>query len=285
MDEKILTKWLEEIDDDFRAKNFPPRNRPWEAMSKYSKEFKTSLELGSPIAKYIFNWFEKNSKAGTHHMGNLFTGCFCYDATFWPLEIPIFFGEVNLSPFDFIGDIPARVKESLMRNHSACHALTIYWSDCLDYALGYEFMISTKALNDRAILFFSNAHKELVGAITQLLSPKPNLKAILSLRMASEIFMKGLLVHELKLNDKQLKKLSHNLSDISKECFNVTGDAEYVDVANHMHIFPDISYRYEGGETILKDVWLSLCITQRIASTITRRYSPHDIRPQLFPHA
>lgn len=48
MNDKKLSNWLLEINNDF-IKN--EKNRPWNAILRYSREFK----VGSEVAKKIFN--------------------------------------------------------------------------------------------------------------------------------------------------------------------------------------------------------------------------------------
>ena len=78
--------------------------------------------------------------------------------------------------------------------------------------------------------FVQNGDKELVGVIAQLITPRPNAKAILALRMSIEIFLKALLIQERNLGDKHLKRLSHKLEDIAGECCSVTGTTEFSDI-------------------------------------------------------
>ncbi|WP_447888288.1 hypothetical protein [Serratia fonticola] len=284
MDDKLLLKWLENTNDKYRKADIPPRQRPMKAMLEFSVEFKVYVVLGSDLAKKIDHFFESNSKPGEHSMGSLFTGCYYFDSTFWPLNIPSFFGEVSLSPFDCLDDMPESLKIKIEEDNELFNSLLFYWSDCLDYILGYETISSSVNLEPKALVFFKNAHRELIGAISQILLPKPNTKAILSLRLATEIFMKACLVQELKLGDKELMKLSHKLEDIAAECYKTTSEKKYLDVSNDMSIFPNISYRYDGHESKYSEVWKALCLTQKVASIFTRRYSPHDILAQKVPN-
>lgn len=282
MDSKLIADWLEATNEEYMLQHIPQKERPWKAMMDYSSKFKVSVVLGSELADEIFNWFKSNSKPGSHAIGPLFTGCFYFDTTFWRLDVPVFYGEVSLSPFYLLDDMPKNIIDKIKNNPQHSHALAVYWSDCLDYSLGYEFIISQNCLNEKSLIFFKNAHKELVGSISQILLPRVNEKAILSLRLSTEIFMKSCLLQELELTEKQLKGLSHKIEDIATECYKATRDAEYLDAASCMSVFPHISSRYDGEDVSFSDLWLAIKITQRIASTVTRRYTPNDIRPQLF---
>ena len=281
MDDMLILQWLKKTNEKYRKADVPPRQRPMKAMLDFSVEFKVYVVLGSELAKKIDNFFESNSKPGEHSMGSLFTGCYYFDSTFWPLSIPSFFGEVSLSPFDYLDDMPDSLKIEIENDSELLNSLLFYWSDCLDYILGYETILSSGSFEPKALIFFKNAHRELIGAISQILLPKPNTKVILSLRMAAEIFMKACLVQELKLSDKELMKLSHKLEDIAAECYKTTKDEKYLLISNDMSVFPSVSYRYDGGESKYSEIWKALCLTQKVASIFTRRYSPYNTLAQL----
>lgn len=52
MNDKKLSNWLLEINNDF-IKN--EKNRPWNAILRYSREFKVYVTHGSEVANKIFN--------------------------------------------------------------------------------------------------------------------------------------------------------------------------------------------------------------------------------------
>ncbi len=283
IDQKDLEAWLTSINEKYRQEEIPHRNRPWSALSDFSQEFNCSFTLDSPIAKSIFDWFAANSKPGSQEIGSLFTGAFYFDTNFWPLEILLGYGSYSLSPFDSLNAMPQAIKKQVIDNNYHSWCLNLYWIDCLDYAYGIDDIEKLGSLNPNALKLLQNGNRELVGAIAQLLIPHPNTKAILALRMASEIFMKALLVQEKNLTDQQLKKsFSHKIEDIANECFSATGLHEFEDISKNVSIFPDVSDRYHGNEWQLSDVWRALCITQMAGTAVTRRYSNRDTRPQLF---
>lgn len=55
MNDKELSNWLLEINNDFIKNEIPPKNRPWNAILRYSREFKVYVTHGSEVAKKIFN--------------------------------------------------------------------------------------------------------------------------------------------------------------------------------------------------------------------------------------
>lgn len=50
----VPIEWLKKINQEFREAGIEQGKRPWEAMSRYSLEFKASFTLSSSIATEIF---------------------------------------------------------------------------------------------------------------------------------------------------------------------------------------------------------------------------------------
>jgi hypothetical protein len=284
IDRNDLENWLSLANIRYRQEEIHPKGRSFRALSEFTQEFNCSISLNSPIAKTIFDWFTANSQPGSHAIGSLFTGAFYFDTCFWPLSISIGYGDLVFSPFNSLETMPLSLQNQVKESRDDYWQLSLYWIDCCDYAYGIEDIQSHAKLNSKALTFIQNGNRELIGAVAQLLIPRPNTKAILALRMASEIFMKALLIQEKNLTDQQLKKnFSHKIEDIADECFAVTGVPEFKTVSDNIGVFPaNVSDRYDGGEWKLSDVWKAMCITQIAATAVTRFYTSRDIRPQIF---
>lgn len=283
IDQRTLDNWLTSVNARYRAEEIPPRHRPFRALSDYSREFKCSFTLDSPIAKSILDWFYKHSAPESHAIGSMFTGAFYFDAYFWPMHIPIGYGTFSINAFDCLETMPETVKEHLAKSQQDSTNLALYWVDCCDYAYGFDELQKSNKLGSKAVTFLNNGDRELRGAVAQLLFPRPNTKAILALRMACEIFLKALLIQEKNLTDSQLKNLSHKIKDIAADCRLATGVPEFDDVATAANVFPEVSERYDGDEWKLSEVWKALCIAQVTATAVVRHYTNQDIRSQVFP--
>lgn len=200
---QALENWLYSANVRYRAEEIPPRDRPFKALSDFTRTFNCSLALDSPVAIAIFDWFRKHSQPGSHEVGALFTGAYHFDACFWPLHIPIGYGKLPINALDCLETMPLSLKEQISQSPQNLWELDRYWANCCDYAYGIDDVEKESKLCKRALAFLRNGHRELTGAIRQLISPPPNTKAILALGMASEIFMKALLIQERSLTDKE----------------------------------------------------------------------------------
>ena len=285
IDSNDLQVWLQAANQRYRDEHIPPRERPFKALFEFTCEFNCSITMVSPTAKAIFDWFRAHSAPEAHAIGALFTGAFYFDAYFWPLRIPLGYGTVTSNALDCLETMPKAVKDQLAKSKKDLWILALHWADCSDYAFGINDIDKEGKLNSKALAFVQNADKELVGAIAQLITPRPNAKAILALRMSIEIFMKALLIQEKNLSDQQLKSLSHKLEDIACECFSVTGRKEFSDIAKAVVGFPEISERYDGQDKPLQKVWEAMLVAQATATAVIRQYTDRDIRSQIVPTA
>ncbi len=273
-----LEAWLAEANARYRDQELPPKQRPFQAMLDFTGAFNCSLSHDSPLTRAVFDYFYRNSAPGAHQIGLLFKGAFYFDACFWPIEMPLIFGEVRLDAFKCLETMPIEVKRDLAHDWEPYVA---HWAECCDYGYGFDDIARTAGMSAKAADFLRNGDAELTGAISQLLETRPNLKAILQLRMATEIFMKALLIQEKGLDDAGLKKLGHSIERIAEECHATTGISTFKQVALKAGVFPDIGARYDGPELKASEVAKALLLAQRAAAAVVRKYSGRDVRAGL----
>lgn len=279
--EDVKTEWLHEANERYRKEGVPLVARPFRAFEELSKSTGKSICLSSEAADKIAKWFEANTKAGAHAIGPLFEGVFLFDACFWSLTIPIFFGQCRFDPLDSLPSMQQSIKNALWHAATSRNEFTNHWACCLDYALGVEALLKDNILNPRARSFLENADKELRGANSQLLELRPNMKAILGYRMATEIFLKVFLIQTQNLSENALKNLGHKIDTLAQQCSSIEPIPEFAIIENAARIFPPVSDRYDGTEKTAKEVFQAATITQLTAATITRRFSGQDIRDQI----
>jgi hypothetical protein len=279
MKQKKLESWLESKNLLYQKQEMPAINRPFTALGDYSKEFNQTVLLRSTLADQVFDWFYARSDPKAHLIGTLFTGAFYFDVHFWPLSIPLGYGQFAVEPIKCLQSMPDALKDRVKQDQLE---LDLYFAECLDYAYGLDALLKDGMLTSKACNLMKSAHAELVGAISQLTVPKPNTKAILGLRMACEIFMKAVLVQEKSLNEDELKRLGHKISQLAKACFALVPAKVFHDLSIGDIVFPDIALRYDSTSYKLTEVWGALCATQSVAATVIRKYVDHGIRSKVI---
>ena len=273
-----LSRWLSDANRRYSDKGIPHRRRPFEAMRDYTVEFRCSLDSRDPLTSKIFDWFYQHSPPHAHQMGSIYTGVYYYDTAFWPVQIPLIFGEVSVNGLDCLATMPQSMKQTLHTHSPHNWIYASHWANCMDYGYGQDDLQQIRILKPRAQDFFDAAHAELLGANSQLIETRPNAKSILGFRMATEIYFKAVLIHTKDLGDNQLKKISHSLEGGAKACADATGSKEFEAIAGHVGVFPPVTARYDVPEWPLDRVWDAALLAQHTAATVTRLYTDRNIR-------
>ncbi len=278
----LLNEWLAAANRRYAAEGLPHKTRPFRALSDYTAENKCSLTFDHPIAKAMFEWFYAHSPPGAHHVGSIYEGVYYYDATFWPVSVPIIFGTVSVNALDCLITMPEQIKQQLSMSPGDASSYAEHWINCMDYGYGHSDIEQMRELKPKTMSLLAAADGEIRGAASQLLEQRPNLKAKLNLRMAVEIFLKALLVEKLDLAEKDLKAISHNLSDAAKTCAEATEIDDFATIQSRVSIFPSISSRYEAPDWPASAVWEAAALAQFTAAAVARCLGGRNLRRDLF---
>ncbi len=252
-------------------------------MSDFTREYNCSLAMDDPLAKRIFDWFYEHSPPGAHQIGSVYTGVHFYDTAFWPVNVPLIFGQVSVKALNCLETMPAKIKMVLAGDQCHIGTYMVHWVNCMDYGYGMMDLGGASQLQARASKFFGAAHSELVGANAQLLAHHPNVKAILGMRMATEIFLKAVLVQERNFTDSQLMKISHKLEDAANACADVTKEKVFEEIGKRASLYPPVSARYDNTEWSSTSLWQAVSLSQLTAATVTRLYTDQDMRASILP--
>lgn len=278
-----LLTWLSAANQRYGAEGIPHKGRPFQAMSDFTRERSCTLAMDDPLTKRIFDWFYEHSPPGAHQVGSVYTGVHFYDTAFWPVHVPLIFGQVSVNALDCLETMPVQIKKVLEAHHRDIWTYVVHWVNCMDYGYGQMDLGGTSRLQPRASKFLGAAHSELVGANAQLLEPRPNVKAILGIRMATEIFLKAVLVQERNLSDNQLMKISHKLEDAANACAEATTEKVFEEIGKRASLYPPVSARYDDTEWSSTSVWQAATLTQLTGATVTRLYTDRDMRASVMP--
>lgn len=276
-----LLSWLSAVNQRYSTEGIPHKARPFEALSDFTREHNCSIAMGDPLERSIFDWFYHNSPPRAHQMGAVYTGVYLYDTAYWQTHIPFVFGQVKVDAFECLETMPVQIKKHLVSNEQDVYMYIDHWLNCLDYGYGKVDLTKGIQLQPRALRFFGAANSELVGANAQLLETRPNSKAILGMRMATEIFLKTVLIQERSLTDKELMKISHKLENAARACADATGENAFEEIEKRVNVYPPVSARYDDTEWLNAKVWEAAALTQLTAATVTRLYTDQNARLSL----
>jgi hypothetical protein len=274
-------EWLNTINEEFRKADIHPRQRPFRAIEAFSRKFNCSVFIPSNTADKIFEWFKKNTPEGSQVIGALFRGVYYFDSVFWPVYIPIVYGQVQINVFSSLETMPEHFKRQIEADKMELWNYVLLWVDCLDYAYGYGKLIHDSRFIGHAGNFIRSGNKELTAAVAMLLQNRPETKAIESCRMAVEMFLKSIIIAKSGWSEEQIKRrISHDLNKAAREVITVTNNDEFKKLGPEYSFFPEIDERYSGRDWKPIDLWRGYCLAQTTATIFTRLYSDRDTRNQ-----
>lgn len=278
MADMIPESWLEKFNERMAREGIPHHQRPFRAMEEWTRTYPVTLALNSPEVIALFDWFERNSPPTAHHIGSVFQGAYFFDAAFWPVDIPLVYGNARLNVFDTLTSMPVPVKQRLGRDPKLME-FVLFWADCVDYGYGHDEALGAVQLSKFGKELFQSAHRELIAATAVLLERRPNPKALESSRMALEMFLKAFIAAHTGLSDKQARNLGHDLEAALQECVRIEPSSELQELAGQLKIFRPIGARYQALHIPAQDLWRGYAVTLFCAATIVRWLTGRDIRP------
>jgi hypothetical protein len=276
---ELTERWLEEINEEFRKNDIPPRQRPWLAWGKWAKYTGMPIALNDDVVKTIFAWFEKNTKAGSQHMGSLYTGAYYYDSCLWPVFIPISYGTVKLDARDALKTMPESVVERLFSDRNKVLEYVSVWADCVDYAFGLDNLKKTGGFGRFAQELLNSGDQQMRATVALLLQDRPSPKVTESARMSTEMFLKAFLAVKAGLTEQEAKnQIRHNIEEALNRCLAFDTKSELRDIQPHLNVFPDIGDRYKGSDKPPRELWRAYAIAQCAGTTVARTLSGRDMR-------
>jgi hypothetical protein len=275
---ELTEKWLEDINAEFRKMDIPTKQRPWLACGEWSKYTGISISMDGDVAKTIFTWFEKNTKAGSQHIGSLYTGAYYYDSCLWPVFIQIAYGRVKLDARDALKTMPDSIVATLFKDRNRVAEYVLVWADCVDYGFGIDDLKKTAGFGKFAQELLNSGDQQLRATVALLLQDRPSPKATEFARMSTEMFLKAFLAARTGLTEQQAKnKIGHDIGKALIMCLDFDTKSELKDIQPHLNVFPDIGDRYKGSDEPLKEIWRAYAIAQCAGTTVARALSGRDI--------
>jgi len=271
--------WLEQTNKELSNQDVPHKQRPWQAWMAWSKYAGVSTSLGDEDVKKIFDWFEKNSKAGAQYIGPVYTGSFYYDACFWPIRIPVVCGQVKLDAVKSLGTMPDSIKLRLTRDRNAFINFAALWADCLDYGMGIEEADKNSGVSVFWQELLRSGDQQLNATVTLLHEDNPNPKASEAARMATEMFLKAFLALKVGLTEEMAKdEIGHDLVKCLDRCLAFDALSDLQIIRADLSGFPAIAERYKGLDKTSAELWKGYSVAQFVGTYVVRIITGRDAR-------
>lgn len=278
----VSDDWLKKLNEEFRNAGIEQRRRPWDAISRYSTEFNTSVNFSSDVAKKIFGWFEAHSKPGAHQIGSLYESVYFYDSQFWTVSIPIVFGTVELNALKCLPQMSEAMKNEIMSHQKQACDYVAFWADCVDYGMGIDDLRKTTGLNEYGVQLLMSGDQELRAATSILSQHRPDPRSILNCRMALEIFFKSYIALKVGLTENQAKAIGHNLNKGLDRFIEASGYDHWEESRSTLSVFPAIHERYKEQDITSENLWDGYSFAQSIGSVIIREYTDRNTLEQVM---
>lgn len=283
--EEISEDWLERFNERMSAEGVHYSQRPFRAMSEWSRARNCVVTFPSPTADKVLKWFYQHSPEGSHAVGSVFTGAFYFDSYFWPVHIPLAYGRVQLNALDFLGKMPEVIKRNLTGNSQALTEYVLLWADALDYAYGFDDLTKMGVCSPFALEMLRSADRNLRATVELLIQAnRPNPAAMETARMSTEMFLKAYLASHGSLDSEKARKdIGHNLLAAAEECLAVGRDREFELIRKAVEMYPPIKARYEGRCYPPTELSRAYTVAQISGVILTRSLTDRDSRSQLQP--
>ena len=278
----VSEDWLKKLNKELREAGVEQRRRPWDAIRRYSTEFNVTVDFSSDLAKQIFEWFESHSKPGAHQIGSLYESVYFYDAQFWPVSIPIVYGTVELNALKSLYQMPENIKNELMSDRKQAWDYVAFWADCVDYGLGLDDLRKISGLDSYGVQLLMSGDQELRAATSILNQPRPDSRAILTCRMAVEIFFKSYIALKKGLTERQSKSIGHDLNKGLDQFIEASGYDHWEEVRHKLSAFPAIHERYREQEITPDQLWDGFAMAQSIGTVIIREHTDRNTLEQVM---
>ncbi len=276
---KLTEEWLEKTNEKFSKSDIPHRQRPLLALGEWAKFTGRPVAINDEIAKGIFFWFDRNTKAGSQQIGPVYTGLYYYDSCFWPIFIPVFYGTVQFNTRDFLKTMPESIVTRLWSDRGKLLECVSVCADCFDYAFGLDYIQENSIAGKFAEELLSSGDQQLRATVTLLLESSPNSKSMESARMSTEMFLKALTAAKAGLTEREAKdSIGHDLKKALNACLAVDVNSELKAILPYLNVFPGIQDRYKGTAKTPKELWRAYAIAQSAGTTVVRSLSGFDVR-------
>jgi hypothetical protein len=276
-----LERWLQKTNEQLRAQDVAHRTRPFDALRLYSMERQQSIDMSSDTARQIFEWFKINAPAGAHAVGSAYESVYYYDSVFWVISVPILFGTVSLDARESILAMPEPTKTALFATASRSWDYVIFWADCVDYGLGSPELRKKPGLDEFGNRLFAAADEELRAATLLLRQHRPQPRAMMNCRNATEMFFKSYLAMKGQLTDKDARTLNHDLKKGLEKFIEVSGFDLWRNAESKLSVFPEISDRYDGLIASNADLATGFAFAQSVGAVMTREFTGHNLMQQV----
>ena len=152
---ELTEEWLERTERELKEGDVTESERHNVAVILWKKTVGTGNAKQEDIGT-IRRWFKNRVDHHAKKIGPIFIGSYFYDEYFWPLVIPLIYGELKWPKIVSLRGMPPRLREKLSKSKSLIEYSTIY-----DHCDLYSEKIREFLRRSNASSFLRSGHDQL----------------------------------------------------------------------------------------------------------------------------
>lgn len=277
--DEIPESWLAAFNARMSEEGVPHIRRPNLALWEWARTCSFGISVGSPAEQRVLDWFKERSPEGTFLVPPVYESVFYVDSAFWPMRVPRVYGTAPFDVFDCL-DIPVAVRQRAFSREDVARRYKAMFADAFDYSYGLDD-IREHYPPDGGGALLASAGQQLSAASSLLLERAPNPKAMESSRMAVEMFVKSFLCIHHGFDEKNARRLNHDLSDALRAVLERAPHSEFQRLGRRLAIFPPIGERYSGRAYSNEDLFEAYCTALAAGACVVRSISTRNLRTSL----
>lgn len=281
-----FVRWIESKNEELRKLDVPVERRPYIILRNWSAET-GMLFMGrdSKMAEDVFTWYEEKY-TDVKSISGEFKSVFYIDSEFWQLSIPIIYGTVKVDPFACLVNMPNSLKDELFANADCAQDYISFWVDCMDYAYGFQHILSSDKINPDGLPFFKAADQNLKLATTHFYNRVNNSVVVWNCRDALERYMKALIGFEIGLSEKEARNIGHDLDEAFKRLLEIPGNEQLEALADELNVYPEYKKNtYDRVELDRLTEWRCFRFSQHMGAHVVLKFTGTNILNNILESA
>jgi hypothetical protein len=281
MEEINLTKIVLEIDDELIKKGVEPYQRPHKACSLVAKKLGVAIVFGQgedKLVRDIHDIYSKLYRSVDLVQPPLHIGVFMFKDIFFPIKIPLLYGQVKIDLSCFLKEIPENIRRWVFSDKYSGLSYFDQLIDIFDFTYSLDDIEKDEKISPEAFEYWILAKNQMEAAAATVVGSFNKYVAVQNSQLAVELVLKGVLITK-EYKNKTLKKYGHNTNKILEETLKHLTAVDTVRLERVIKNFPKFSQsRYEINSLTRIEVGRMIMGAQFIAGEILRQYSNRNLR-------
>jgi hypothetical protein len=284
VDKKIdLFKFVIEVDSELIQKQVEPFKRPHHAYLIIAEQLNpgsSSILEHDPLFSAVNQIYGELYRPSDLWMPPMHVGAFMFRDVFFPLRIPIIYGQPMINPADFLVDVPDTQKRWLFDDQQISLTYFDQVIDLLDFVYGLDDLRKRRTLPAKTVEWWYLAKQQIEAAAATALGSFSKYAIVQNCCIATELLLKGALMAKgVDENTLKKKEYGHNLENLANKIADQVPGLDRATMILVVQKLPNyVKSRYEAENFSRLDLGNFLMNTQFISGEVLRQFSKRNFR-------